>query len=287
MQTQSPPQKSEQTDPEKSPKNPPKTHQAIGDRMKSYEKSSRTHLDPSLPVIIRIDGHSFSKFTKGLKKPFENWFHELMVETTANLMQEFQVNFGYTQSDEITLIYTPSFDKQNRLNDYPFKNQQKLKNANCFFDARIFNVPSLPEAFSNVYWRSCYDCVKNSVSMAAYCHFSEKKISGFSTAQRIEALKKEKNIDWNTDFSNHFKYGTFIKKRAISIDMPEKYKNFKNNDQKQNVQRREFIAFSVNLSQKKFDENVSEFLFSKILNEKFLANDSPFEITEMYTVDLN
>lgn len=57
--------------------------------MKFYEKSSRIYLDPSLPAIIRIDGHTFSKFTKGLKKPFEKWFHDLMVETTANLMKEF------------------------------------------------------------------------------------------------------------------------------------------------------------------------------------------------------
>lgn len=51
---------------------------SIGDRMKAYEKAARSFIDPSLPAIMRIDGHAFSKFTGGLKKPYDEWLHRLM-----------------------------------------------------------------------------------------------------------------------------------------------------------------------------------------------------------------
>ena len=41
-------------------------NEKLGDRMKSYEKKDEKSLDPNLPFIVRVDGHAFSKFTKGL-----------------------------------------------------------------------------------------------------------------------------------------------------------------------------------------------------------------------------
>jgi tRNA(His) guanylyltransferase len=64
--------------------------------MKGYELSCRSYIDPTKPAIMRIDGHGFSKFTRGLKKPFEDWLHEAMVYTTSELMNEFNANIGYT-----------------------------------------------------------------------------------------------------------------------------------------------------------------------------------------------
>lgn len=58
----------------------------LGDRMKFYEKSSRSYINPNIPIIVRLDGHCFSKFTKGLEKPFDKWLHEVMVETTTHLI---------------------------------------------------------------------------------------------------------------------------------------------------------------------------------------------------------
>lgn len=51
---------------------------SLGDRMKEYETKGRSSIDSSLPAVIRIDGHCFSKFTSGLRKPYEKWLHELM-----------------------------------------------------------------------------------------------------------------------------------------------------------------------------------------------------------------
>ena len=64
---------------------------------------------PTLPVIIRLDGNNFSKWTQNLTKPFDEDLNKLMVETTKFLVKETNAVIGYTQSDEITLIlYNPS-----------------------------------------------------------------------------------------------------------------------------------------------------------------------------------
>lgn len=38
-------------------------------------------------------------------------------------MAEFGFVLGYTQSDQITLVYLPTYDKSGKLNDYPYGNQ--------------------------------------------------------------------------------------------------------------------------------------------------------------------
>jgi tRNA(His) 5'-end guanylyltransferase len=57
------------------------------------------------PVAIRIDGKAFHTFTRGFDKPFD----EVLVKSMQNTMKYLCENiqgcvFGYTQSDEITLI---------------------------------------------------------------------------------------------------------------------------------------------------------------------------------------
>jgi len=79
----------------------------IGDRMKSYENTTQVYLDQKLPMIVRLDGHHFSKFTKGFNKPFDLRFSQAMVETCCDLMNEFGPALVFTQSDEITMVYAP------------------------------------------------------------------------------------------------------------------------------------------------------------------------------------
>jgi hypothetical protein len=80
---------------------------SLGDRMKGYELTSRAFLTRRIPVIIRIDGKAFHTFTKGLHKPFDPTLMKIMQETMRYLCANVQgCVFGYTQSDEITLVLT-------------------------------------------------------------------------------------------------------------------------------------------------------------------------------------
>jgi len=80
---------------------------SLGDRMKGYENISRNYLTRKIPVIIRVDGKAFHTFTKGLEKPFDKILMGTMQGTMKRLCEEIQgCVFGYTQSDEITLVLT-------------------------------------------------------------------------------------------------------------------------------------------------------------------------------------
>ena len=107
---------------------------ALGDRMKFFEgmESDRRFL-PMLPVCSRLDGRSFSKFTKGLNRPYDENFHNLMVETTKYLVEETNANMGYTQSDEISLVWYSE--------DYA---------SQIFFDGRIQKMNSILSSMASV-----------------------------------------------------------------------------------------------------------------------------------------
>jgi len=80
---------------------------SLGDRMKWYENISRTYLTRRVPVIIRLDGKAFHTFTRGLEKPFDFTLMKVMQLTMQYLCANIQgCVFGYTQSDEITLVLT-------------------------------------------------------------------------------------------------------------------------------------------------------------------------------------
>ena len=44
--------------------------EGLGDRMKSYETTEI--VSPNLPFIVRADGKTFSTYTRGLDKPFDD-----------------------------------------------------------------------------------------------------------------------------------------------------------------------------------------------------------------------
>ncbi len=80
---------------------------SLGDRMKGYENISRAYLTRRVPIIIRLDGKAFHTFTRGLDKPFDKSLMKIMQLTMHYLCSNIQgCVFGYTQSDEITLVLT-------------------------------------------------------------------------------------------------------------------------------------------------------------------------------------
>jgi hypothetical protein len=42
---------------------------ALGDKIKAFERAAETNLSDKLPWVARLDGHGFSKFTRGFTKP--------------------------------------------------------------------------------------------------------------------------------------------------------------------------------------------------------------------------
>lgn len=78
----------------------------LGKRMKEfYEQVPKARLMRRTPVALRIDGKAFHTFTRGFQKPFDTVLMTTMQETMEYLCKNIQgCVFGYSQSDEITLI---------------------------------------------------------------------------------------------------------------------------------------------------------------------------------------
>lgn len=110
----------------------------LGSRMKIYEGVSNTYLMRRTPVIIRLDGKAFRTLTRGLDKPFDNFFVDLMQGTMLDLCNEIQgCVLGYTQSDEITLVLV---DYQNRDTCAWFDNRvQKMASVSASLATLFFN----------------------------------------------------------------------------------------------------------------------------------------------------
>ena len=88
-------------------------------RMRVFETINDQHVLPGLHIIARLDGRSFTRLTKeehSFEVPFDERFRDLMVETAEHLMTSagFRFSYGYTESDEISLLFSPGEDKYNR-----------------------------------------------------------------------------------------------------------------------------------------------------------------------------
>lgn len=206
----------------------------LGDRMKVYESAEAgRRLMDQLPICARIDGKGFSRFTRELKRPYDERLSKLMVETTIHLVEETTALAGYTQSDEISLLW---FQADPKAQVYLDRRIQKLTsilasmatakfNAGlpaalpekagslAIFDCRVWAVPNKDEAANTFLWRE-RDASKNSVSMAARALYSHAELQDKSGSQMQELLF-QKGVNWN-DYPPFFKRGTFVLRRAIN-----------------------------------------------------------------------
>ena len=219
----------------------------LGMRMKNnYESIPKTRLMRRTPVAIRIDGKAFHTFTRGFQKPFDKVLMTTMQETTKYLCENIQgCVFGYTQSDEITLILvdyqtlttdawfdyevqkicsisasmaTMAFNKFFEANVKNYiqsimpniltplaETYMKAVEKGAMFDARCFNIPK-EEVTNLIYWRQL-DATRNSIQMVGQANFSHKELQNKSCNMIQDMLHEQKGINWN-DYPTVYKRGT-------------------------------------------------------------------------------
>jgi tRNA(His) guanylyltransferase len=222
---------------------------SIGDRLKQTEQlEAGRRADPYKPLMVRIDGNCFSNFTKGLERPFDERFVNLMIETTKFLVSKWEFDLGYCQSDEITLYWfinkqeysnreflfsgryqklasvIPSSASSFFVSNLPAYLPEKTGSYPCF-DCRVWNVEDMSEVYDNFLWRQL-DATKNSVSMYARYFFSHNQLQNKSSKEMKHMLRLAGN-PWES-LPRFFTHGTFIKRQKIEVsasqDIPEKYR---------------------------------------------------------------
>ena len=213
---------------------------SLGDRIKAYENVTNFELMRRCPIIIRVDGISFSRFTRKLKKPYEPLFLEAMAQTMLHVASEIGgCVFGYQQSDEITFVLKndQSLDTEpwyaNRIQKIcsstasmtSIKLQKNLSNLDLpligdgIFDCRVFAVPTIGEAVNCVLWRQS-DAIRNAISSAAYAilckNFGKKTalnmLHKVTTKDKLELMTNECGIDFHEEYPASYRYGVSVYK---------------------------------------------------------------------------
>lgn len=210
---------------------------SLGDRMKRYEKASKTSLVPRMPIIVRVDGKAFHTYTKNLNKPFDGRLINVMNEVAIMLFREIQgAQLAYIQSDEISILLHPYkryasqawFDgelqkmvsvsaaiasaeftiRSHELSDveyYLYSDDFKA----AYFDSRAF---TLPEREVNNYfiWRQ-NDTQRNSVQMFARSLFTHKECDRKSCDELKTMCLEVHGEDWN-NLGDDRKHGRVVLK---------------------------------------------------------------------------
>lgn len=197
----------------------------IGIRMKEYEV---LHQDvaPDKPLVVRADGHRFSKLTRNCKKPYDGCFASIMEDTAIAVLNEnILFDFAYMQSDEITFVRLPKKDKTGEYIPHSMNGRNNKiatlvasmcgswfttnfqsvygNNTRAFFDARVINLPDIHEVSNCIYWRYL-DCKRNSIAGLARYQLGHKACQG-KPVKELEMM-----VTKDPDIPSTFYYGKFI-----------------------------------------------------------------------------
>ncbi len=149
-------------------------------KLRQFETAHDLCVMPEIYIVARLDGRGFTKKTKEiwqLQAPFDKRFNQAMILTVEHLMNcGFRIVYGYTQSDEISLLF--------HLEEDTFK--RKIRKINSVlageasgffslqmqdvasFDCRVCQLPNVKLVQDYFRWRQ-EDAHRNSLN--AHCYW--------------------------------------------------------------------------------------------------------------------
>jgi tRNA(His) guanylyltransferase len=180
-------------------------------KMRVFEENLDQVVLPDVFMVIRLDGRGFTRLTKELlplERPFDERFRNAMISTTTHLMDcGFKVNYGYTQSDEISLLLDKgesAFGRKTRklisiMAGEASANFTHAMGTQGVFDCRIIPLPTDDLVIDYFRWRG-EDAHRNSLS--AWCYWTLRK-NGGSVSEATRALQGLSVADKNEILFQH------------------------------------------------------------------------------------
>ncbi len=185
-------------------------------KMRVYEQSLDQIVLPDLYLAARLDGRTFTKLTKEVcqfEAPFDVRFRDLMVKTVLHLMDcGFRVVYGFTESDEISLLFHPedrTFGRKVRKINSTLAGEASAAFSLALgriavFDCRVIPLPNRERVRDYFVWRQ-EDAHRNALN--AWCYWTLRKegnsklkateyLQGRTTAFKNELLF-ERGINFN------------------------------------------------------------------------------------------
>jgi tRNA(His) guanylyltransferase len=186
-------------------------------KMRVYETAQDRCILPEMYMVARIDGRGFTRLTKEVQQfeaPFDEKFRDLMVETVKHLMNcGFNIIYGYTQSDEISLLFHLSenlFGRKARKYISVLAGEASAKFSSILgdvgaFDCRISELPNKKLVEDYFRWRS-EDAQRNALNAHCYWRLRQDNYSRNQATSKIEgmsiAAKNELLFQYGINFNN-------------------------------------------------------------------------------------
>lgn len=167
-------------------------------KMRVFETAADQCVLPEIYLVARLDGRGFTKLTKetcAFEAPFDERFRDLMIATTEHLMScGFNVIYGYTQSDEISLLM--AFSERAFARKLRKYNSILAAEASAAFtlklgriatmDCRISQLPNRELVVDYFRWRA-EDAARNAFN--AHCYWMLRK-RGLEPREASRQLEK-------------------------------------------------------------------------------------------------
>lgn len=212
------------------------TFNELDKKMRVYEQSLDQVIVPEMFIVVRLDGRSFTKLTKETCKfeaPFDVRFRDMMVNTTKAVMDcGFKVLYGYTGSDEISLLFAKDENTfGRRVNKIISVMAGEASSALSLelrrpvaFDCKISPYPNIELVADHFLWRQ-EDVHRNALN--SYCYWTLRKegmserdatkmLEGQSVSYKNELLFSH-GINYN-DLPSWQKRGTGLWKETYEKD---------------------------------------------------------------------
>ncbi|AKI79992.1 putative tRNA(his) guanylyltransferase [Acanthamoeba polyphaga mimivirus] len=280
--------------------------------MKIFEAKYDFKIEPQNYFCVRLDGNKFSNFTRKFEKPYDVRFSQAMVMTTIDTINKFGARTGFTQSDEITLIFDkaiPEDFKQHITYNHLFNGRvSKLLSIVSSYVSVRFNhhFRLLTSNLTNIYNQETLELINGETAIfdARILEFDENnkyemlnhliwrsvKDCYRNAVQtyahhifgpaKIKYLNREQMIQLIEENTNIVwsniplwqKYGVIIKKQLIKTDSIR-------NNVKNSVITSSFKVFSLKLS---YNDEMLKFLFDKYFEpnkiSEYQLEDYPLSI---------
>lgn len=168
-------------------------------QMRAFETARDPSALPGVYIVARTDGRGFTRLTKEVldyQKPFDERFRDHMVATVEHLMTcGFQPVYGYTQSDEISLLFDREDDAFSR-NIRKWTSILAGEASAAFsarlgrpaaFDCRVIELPTEKLAIDYFRWRA-EDAHRNALNGWCYWTLRAEGESVTAATRRLEGL---------------------------------------------------------------------------------------------------
>lgn len=166
-------------------------------KMRIYEQSLDQIILPDMFLVARLDGRSFTRLTKEICKfeaPFDVKFRDMMIGTVKALMDcGFRVIYGFTESDEISLLFHPdenTFGRKVRKYNSTLAGVASAAfslqlGMSAVFDCRMVPLPSVERVRDYFSWRQ-EDAHRNALNSHCYWMLRKEGLSVQDATKQLE-----------------------------------------------------------------------------------------------------